>query len=252
MQIQNRTTHSTHGFTLVELAVVVAIIGVLAGTIVGLQSYIRSSTLSTGIQEGRFYMDAFVQYQNMYTAPPGDHATASSIWSSVSNGDGNGFIRAVSSNNAEYFYAFTHLWNAKMITGSYTGLTGSGGTADGFPGSNLPVSSIDDVGYFYDHPDFATGVVSGDALYFDGQYQHVVRMAATTAAATTMPVTGFMTPKEAYELDNKFDDGNPGLGWIVTPISTALSNCASSAVAASATYAVTTNNKSCYFILKLT
>ena len=244
--------NSRSGFTLVEMSVVVAIIGLLVGAIVGVQGYLRSATLTTSIQEAKFYMDAFDQFQTTYTAVPGDFSTASSVWSSASNGDGNGLIRAISSNNAEYFYAFQHLSNAKLITGYFTGATGSGGSADGHPGTNIPLSSVDDVGFFFDHPEFASGDVSGDALYFDGKYFHVLRMAATTLAATTMPVTGFVTPKEAYELDAKYDDGMPGLGWINSPKSTALANCADSATAATAAYAVTTNTKSCYFIFKLT
>lgn len=240
------------GFTLLELSIVLAIVGLIAGAIVGTQSYLRATALSTTVQEAQYYMDAFDQFQSTYGAVPGDMSTASSVWTSASNGDGNGLIRAVSSNNAEYFYAFQHLMKSELITGYFSGATGAGGSADAVIGTNIPASTLDDVGYFFDHPDNASGIVaSGDALYFEGLYGHVLRIAATYASDTTMPTQYFITPKEGYELDAKYDDGMPGQGDILTPEQSTAGNCSTSDTPASSNYNVTNNEKSCYFIMKL-
>jgi prepilin-type N-terminal cleavage/methylation domain-containing protein len=240
------------GFTLLELSIVLAIVGLIAGAIVGMQSYVRTSSLTTSVEEARYYMNAFDSFQTTYGAVPGDMSNASSSWSAASNGDGNGYIRAVSSNNAEYFYAFQHLVSAELITGYYSGAAGSGSSSHCVPGTNIPLSSVDGVGFLFDHPDAATGIVAaGDALYFAGNYSHVIRMAAIYAADTGVPTRYFLTPKEGYELDAKYDDGLPGQGWIVTPEMSTATNCNTSDTAASSAYAVTNNDVACYFIFKM-
>jgi hypothetical protein len=89
---------------------------------------------------------------------------------------------------------------------------------------------MDRVAFIFDHPDATDGAVSGDGLYFDGFYGNILRVAGLNANATSIPDQAFLTPAQAYQVDEKFDDGQPGLGNIVVPISTALANCASSAV----------------------
>ena len=245
--------YASRGFTLLEASIVLAIIALLAGSIVGMQSYTRSTALMTSVEEARYYMDGFSQFQTLYGAVPGDMSTASTNWTAASNGDGNGLIRAVSNNNAELFYAFNHLFYAKLITGYYSGAAGSGGSTHAIIGQNIPASAIDNVGYLFNHPDDAAGVVSSaDSIYFAGTYSHVLITAGMIASDTSTPNRVYMTPKEAYELDAKYDDGNPGQGWILTPENSTLANCATSDTAASAAYSVTYNEKACYFIMKIT
>ena len=57
------TTRTTHGFTLIELAIVLVIIGLLVGGIAGLASYTTNAKLSAMMNEGKFYIDAYNKFQ---------------------------------------------------------------------------------------------------------------------------------------------------------------------------------------------
>jgi prepilin-type N-terminal cleavage/methylation domain-containing protein len=242
-------------FSLIELSVVIVIIGLLVGGVVSLSSYTRNSTLSATIGESKYYINAFTQFQTRYNAAPGDYNTASSAWTGAGNGDGNTVIRATGSapgNRDEWFYTFQHLALAGFIQGKFTGATsGGGGTYVAKTGTNVPAASAERTAFLFDHPDALDGVVSSDAFYFDGIYPNVLRIAGLNDNATSIPDQPFVTGKQALQLDDKFDDGLPGQGSIVTPISTALSGCATTAVASTAVYDVSTDNKTCYFIVRM-
>lgn len=244
------------GFSLIELAMVLAIIGLVVGGIYAGQSYIRNAQVSSTINKSKLLMNAFGQFQARYAAIPGDMANATNFWSGTFNGDGNGFIRAgATASPIEALYAFQHLALGQFIEGSYTGATTGGvGTVVGTPGTNIPAAANDAVGYWFDHPDALDGTIdtasgTGDATYFDGLYFHVLRVAAVTAGG--MPTTAFMTPQEQLALDIKFDDGKPGSGWIESPKSSAQANCASSDTASSATYLSAIDSKTCSLVLKM-
>ncbi len=215
-------------FTLVEMSIVIVIIGIIVGSILGGRSYIRNAELNTVMNESKYYINQFNQFQSIYGAVPGDMATANLVWpGAASNGDGNGIIRAATlANTAEIFYAFAHLANASLINGSYTGATVGGvGTFDARIGTNVPNGKVIGITYIFDHPDATDGNVSGDAFYFDGLYGNVLRVAGHAASAAGLPATAFLTPKEAYQIDNKFDDGVPATGWVLPPNRTAQANC---------------------------
>lgn len=237
------------GFTLVELSIVLVIIGLLVGSIAGFRSYSTNARISTMMNEGKVLISAFNQFQTRYGAPPGDMSTAGGSWTGAGNGDGNGVIRAGAVQlPLERYYAFQHLALSGLIAGTYTGAVNSNGGAT--VGLNVVGSSVDKSAFMFDHPDAADGLVSGDALYFDGFYGNILRIAGLNDNSASIPALGFLTPKQAYQLDEKFDDGQPGLGNVMTPKSTALANCASSA-ATSATYVTSVDDKTCYLILRM-
>ena len=151
-------------------------------------------------------------------------------------------------NNPEVLLAFQHLALSGLISGSYTGATtGAAGTLVTQAGTNLPVSPTFGAAFMFDNPDAALGNVSGSAFYFDGTYFHVLKVAMVSG---NLPTGGFLTPTQAYEIDNKFDDSNPGTGWILTPKKSALANCADSDTT-TAKYDTSKTTASCNFVLRI-
>ncbi|HET8608664.1 MAG TPA: prepilin-type N-terminal cleavage/methylation domain-containing protein [Burkholderiales bacterium] len=105
------------GFTLIEIAIVLVIIGLLLGGVLKGQELITSARVRNliSIQDG--YKAAFYGFQDRYRALPGDYSQASKVISGVASaadGNGNGFI-----DNNEYQYVWDHLSHSGFITGNY-------------------------------------------------------------------------------------------------------------------------------------
>ena len=254
-----KNSENARGFTLLELSVVIAIIALLIGGLVGANAYVKASELKSLVNESKYYMDAFGQFQTLYTAVPGDMVDATKNWgvANTADGDGNGYVRAgATAQPRELFLSFQHLAKAGLISGSYTGLSKDGTTTTALadPGVNVPNAVMTGAVYLFDHPDAVSGeVAAGDPLYFAsataGLYSHVLRVAGLSATANGLPAVGFLTPKQAYQLDAKFDDGVPSTGWMLTPNNTGaqgLPNCSNGT-----TYTVANLGTECFFILRM-
>ena len=253
------------GFTLLEMSIVLAIIGLLIGGILAGKTFATNSRLNAMVGESRSYINALSQFNEQYKAIPGDFSTASAWWPDfkkadgslgADDGDGNGLIRAGAVvNNAELFGAFEHLALVGLIPGSYTGATtGAVGTTVATVGTNIPKSVIENVGYLFNHPDATDGNVSGDPVYFSGKYGHVLIVAGATAGG--LPSSGFLKPAQALQIDDKYDDGAPGTGWITTSKPILPTDCASSTVntpglPTTAVYNVALSTKPCYLIMNI-
>jgi prepilin-type N-terminal cleavage/methylation domain-containing protein len=261
-RIDMKTTLPTGraGFTLIEMSIVLIIIGVLVGGVLGMRSYLQNAERSTMMNEAKFFIAMFDQFQTRYNALAGDYTGATAAWSGSANGDGNGRIRAVSpsssacsgagaSNCIEWFNVFEHLALAGFIQGTYTGVTAGGvGTFDARIGTNIPSSSVDKVGFLFDHPDAADGNVSSDTTYFDGIYSNVLRIAGHGDTESGIPDNAFMTAKVALQLDEKFDDGVPNTGILIVPKSA--TDCYDNGTTPFS-YKVTTAGSACYFLYKM-
>lgn len=266
------------GFTLVELSIVLVIIALLVGAIAGLRTYTRNAAVTTMMNQAKLYIDAFNQFQTVYNAPPGDYTGATAAWDQTKaantsdgvdhDGDGNGLIRAstaVGGKKGELFYTFQHLALAGFIQGTFTGATvGGGGTYDAKIGTNIIGEAKENVGYLFDNPDHTDtvpdGFVTGDAVYFDGQYPNVLILAGhnrSLAAGGTeggLPDNAFLTATQAQNLDEKYDDGLPGTGSIMTPKGSALAGCATGDTTAATYTAPTTdqqNTPACWILIKI-
>lgn len=82
-----------NGFTLAEMAVVIVIIGLMAGLVTAGQELIYSARLRSIIKETYLYQTALNAFYAKYKALPGDMDNAELFWpGQTSNGNGNGSV----------------------------------------------------------------------------------------------------------------------------------------------------------------
>jgi len=119
------------GFTLIEIAIVLVIIGLLLGGVLKGQELIQSARVRNlaSMQDG--VKAAFFGFQDRFRALPGDYTLASTNIANVaatSNGNGNGMIRVITAGAEtidENIAAWEHLSKSGFINGSYTYAAGT-------------------------------------------------------------------------------------------------------------------------------
>ena len=153
----NRKNSAEVGFTLVEIAIVLVIIGLLLGGILKGQEMITQAKIKNIISDFNGVTVAVTSYQDRYRAIPGDDLNASTRWTvqAPSSGNGNGAIAGLynappgasaPASAAESNLFWQHLRIAGFVPGLTTG-AGSGtqptnaaggmiGVESGAPGTN--------------------------------------------------------------------------------------------------------------------
>jgi len=108
----NNKRLSQAGFTLVEIAIVLVIIGLLLGGILKGQEMITQAKIKNVINDMTGVAAAMYGYQDRYRALPGDDPNAGTRWNgTATSGDGNGVIIGT------YTAAITSAAGALPITG---------------------------------------------------------------------------------------------------------------------------------------
>jgi len=114
--------HKQRGFTLIEIAIVLVIIGLLLGGVLKGQELITSARVRNLVSQQDGVKAAYFGFLDRYRALPGDYTAASTNINGVGatpcgagNGDGNGQITG-----NESILAWEHLSKAGFINGSYT------------------------------------------------------------------------------------------------------------------------------------
>ncbi len=180
------------GFTLIEIAIVLVIIGLLLGGVLKGQELITSARVRNLISNQDGVKAAYFGFLDRFKALPGDFTAATTNISNVgtvaacgTSGNGNGDGRISSATN-ENILAWDHLSKAGFISGAYTcaGATESATTSPSNP-YGVRLQLIFDGVY---------GITSG------GVARHNLK-------------TGGQVPVEIIaEVDRKVDDGLPYTG----------------------------------------
>jgi len=112
------------GFTLVEIAIVLVIIGLLLGGILKGQEMITQAKIKNVVADFSGISAAYYGYQDRYRAIPGDDKTANSRWGAT-DGDGNGVVAGTYNNGGavcavgvEACSWWDHLRRAGFVAGS--------------------------------------------------------------------------------------------------------------------------------------
>ena len=125
MSKQINLKSSQGGFTLVEIAIVLVIIGLILGGVLQGQTMIENARYKNFQKEIDSYRAAFHTFRDMQRALPGDITTAqarANLNASATGGNGNGVITGgdCSANNEETCRVWSHLRYAELIPGDPT------------------------------------------------------------------------------------------------------------------------------------
>ncbi len=219
-----------HGFSLVELSIVLVILGLLTGGILTGQSLIRAAELRSITTEFQSYQAAVNTFRDKYFALPGDMRNAEDFWGTMvtgtcpnatagtgtqtCNGDGDGVLEpsGAASQSNEYFTFWQHLANAGLIEGSYTGISGASGIDHHVIGSNIPRAKLSNAGWSTGANLVAT---PGSAILYAGiTLNNFLNYGAAVAGERTYGK--LLLPEEAWNIDTKIDDGKPTTGKVIS------------------------------------
>ncbi len=179
------------GFTLVEIAIVLVIIGLLLGGILKGQEMITQAKIKNVIADMSGVSAAMYGYQDRYRALPGDDKGASARWTTgVAAADGNGIITGtyVAVSPAESAEFWRHLRLAGFVAGT---------------GPENPFNAVSG----------KMGVQTGDGA--GATPGGVLGTAATTAQFKSLIMCSANLPdKIAISVDAQMDDGDGNAGSV--------------------------------------
>ena len=215
-----------HGFTLVELSIVLVILGLLVGGVLTGQSLIRAAELRKVIRDADTFKTAIFAYRDKYLALPGDHDTAYNFFGATCetrlagiagtspvpesspkcNGNGNGKIEmGVHATPREGNKIWAHLEMGGMLQVS------------GYRDTTRICCPAADgaANHWYIMDGQAT-----EANFYFSDMALPSRMVLFYITMTTGAYGGngfdspTVNPQDAYNIDRKIDDGQPLTGTI--------------------------------------
>jgi len=114
---QNHTKKDQEGFSLIELAVALVVLGLILGGIFKGRELIEQGKIQKTVSQIADYQMAFMQFVEQYEALPGDYAMADATWGNGSkNGNQNGVVEGHGLQaGGESLHFWQHLFLAGMI-----------------------------------------------------------------------------------------------------------------------------------------
>ena len=173
-----------HGFSLLELAIALAVLAILAGGVLKGRELLNSARVQSTLTDIASIETAVSAFQSRYAAMPGDFLAARAAGLNSNGGNGDGLIEA-----AETCEVFMHLQLAGFIQGDYTGAQNANGECS---------------------------LESAMPHQFNGEYLLRHNLAGPNSRENALGLLlGQQVPvRQLAEIDRKLDDGNPLRGAV--------------------------------------
>lgn len=177
--------HSHHGFTLIEMAIVLIIVGLLLGGVLKGQELITQGKIRSTARELDSIALALLSYQDRYKQLPGDDAATSSRWN-LAAGDGDSILEGAfnsTTDTDESRKVWSHLRQSGFIAGAGDSLA-------------QPINALGGI----------TGLQSNAGSTGGSN--------ASNELSGLVVCTGNLPASVASALDGQFDDGLPNKGGV--------------------------------------
>lgn len=217
---------SQKGFTLVELAIVLMIIGLLIGGILRGQELMTNAQINATVQQIKAYEGAIVTFRDAYDQLPGDMATATfrvpgcNAGNFCGNGNGNSILatrlgagtsQTIQTGAGVPAVETTYFWKHMALAHLISGVMPNANPAVPIQGETHPAAKINGVfmAAFGMHvPNAAEGLM----LVLSNTLTDTAGMGAIQGQGRDP-----LTPQQAYQFDKKMDDGLPDTGFVSAP-----------------------------------
>lgn len=233
-----------HGFTLVELSIVLVIVGLLTGGILGGQALIRASELRSQLKDFDTIGTAHHAFHDKYNCVAGDCRDVASYFPAIANGNGDGRVEvwpgAGTNEGGTYFLTLeaAGLINAQRAANS--------SSAPEYRGSRL------NNGNDYLYINFMDRYPGGGYTPLDRLGSGVAWINFASNSNSPWANGPSMVPKDAWNFDTKIDDGQALTGNLYsvaggTGASTHRTDC----IDGSGNYILTGSDVACRVIVKI-
>ncbi len=191
----NRSAANDAGFSLVELAIVLLVIGLIMGGILKGQELLESARLKSLLTQVNEYRVATSVFLERYGSLPGDYDKAKEhILDTLKNGNGDGIILGDGlATNDEALSFWSHLAAANLIASPGNLPTGGSATF----GKGAPVTKM------------GGGFTIQYNVFGENKHWFVIGKENGNKGDGAL-----LTPLQALSLDQKIDSGNPTMGHV--------------------------------------